>query len=1022
MRAVLFVLILLSLTCPAHSQGGDKGLLTLMKQYTDVDGLPQNSVNAIAGSPEGFMWFTTEGGLVRFDGDRFRLVPLSMSPGSPRFRHLLPVTDGGLLATNVADELLMVRKGKAIPDSTSGKSLLVEFKRIGLANAFFDYTVNNLNNPVMLGDTSGLIRMGKDSFVVWHQQTVRLYIDARLVFSVPFTGAEMNRFFVLGSAIYYNAGAGRILQIDQAGVHQVVLHCREELPAGVIRGLATGAFTMNPVNRSIVLLNSGPEIFLVRQDGADSLLLRKLVGDFDVVRHSVISSWYDGKTDALFMGSSTQGLFRFSRPVFRSGIDFPGNSGSTIFYSQFVFDSASVLSPQGGVFSPVTGRFTELPFPAAATMERSSVAIDQMGQVWTKKVNQLFRFQPGQYHTPLTFLVPQHIQSLFAVPSGLLYIGCREGGVFVKPVADSSTPRLLFTLPAVVACLARSGPLLYAGTESGLYTWNTVTRELIDVKGFAGMHVRSVYPDGSGNTWVTTFGNGWFLLNRSGVYAMPVDRNKFLLTAHCVIEDRNAFLWISTNKGLFRFSKPDLLRFRDARASQVYYAYFSRFNGLPTNEFNGGCQPCGVMLDNGWISFPSMHGLSFFDPSAALAPDPVEEVFVDEILVDNVPAVISGSVIVPRNMTQMKVLLSTPYSGNRENIRVSYRLSVVGHNAGNWLPVDESGVITFSTLAAGDYILGIRKLNGFGPDNYSETSMTFHVPSHWLAHPLMLLVYIGLLYLLLRGLVIARTGFIRRRNKLLQQGIALKTAELNKTLAELSSSQEELLRQAELQRRMVAVVSHDIRSPLKYLSLTTRVFCERLERGDTKELLDDGLSLGDHVNRLYFVVDNILQYIKTQIITDRISLDDVDASGIINGKLALYEGIARGQGTRLVTEVPAGTVIQTNATLFSVIIHNLLDNAVRVTENGLVRISFTETSGVRILEISDTGIGMGDEYLRLLNQQENENDREVLALENSGMGLFIVRDLAALLHIGIDASVHGGTVIRLRMPVAPLLQ
>jgi hypothetical protein len=52
-----------------------------LDQWTTDEGLPQNSVNAIAQAPEGFLWIGTFGGLARFDGTAFRLIDRSDSLG-----------------------------------------------------------------------------------------------------------------------------------------------------------------------------------------------------------------------------------------------------------------------------------------------------------------------------------------------------------------------------------------------------------------------------------------------------------------------------------------------------------------------------------------------------------------------------------------------------------------------------------------------------------------------------------------------------------------------------------------------------------------------------------------------------------------------------------------------------------------------------------------------------------------------------------------------------------------------------
>src|SRR5260370_42467846 len=50
-------------------------------QWTTVDGLPQNSVNAITQTPDGYIWVGTFGGMARFDGLRFSPVERMDSTG-----------------------------------------------------------------------------------------------------------------------------------------------------------------------------------------------------------------------------------------------------------------------------------------------------------------------------------------------------------------------------------------------------------------------------------------------------------------------------------------------------------------------------------------------------------------------------------------------------------------------------------------------------------------------------------------------------------------------------------------------------------------------------------------------------------------------------------------------------------------------------------------------------------------------------------------------------------------------------
>src|SRR3954467_5309977 len=69
---VLFALVLTAL--PACALDSSKPLAAYSRQsWQTGNGLPQNSVHAILQTRDGYIWLATEGGLVRFDGLRFRV-------------------------------------------------------------------------------------------------------------------------------------------------------------------------------------------------------------------------------------------------------------------------------------------------------------------------------------------------------------------------------------------------------------------------------------------------------------------------------------------------------------------------------------------------------------------------------------------------------------------------------------------------------------------------------------------------------------------------------------------------------------------------------------------------------------------------------------------------------------------------------------------------------------------------------------------------------------------------------------
>ncbi len=82
-------------------------------QWTTDNGLPQNSVTGIAQTTDGYIWFTTNEGLVRFDGVRFKVFNRSNTPEIPNNRMSGAFADkSGTIWMNTEErEILSYEKG-----------------------------------------------------------------------------------------------------------------------------------------------------------------------------------------------------------------------------------------------------------------------------------------------------------------------------------------------------------------------------------------------------------------------------------------------------------------------------------------------------------------------------------------------------------------------------------------------------------------------------------------------------------------------------------------------------------------------------------------------------------------------------------------------------------------------------------------------------------------------------------------------------------------------------------------------
>src|SRR5262245_23065731 len=97
-RAIPLVLsAFLLLAACAHSLAATNSAWFARSWFSD-DGLPNNSLNSVAQTPDGFLWVATSVGLARFDGVRFQeLVTTNFASSENRgITGLLPDGSGGL--------------------------------------------------------------------------------------------------------------------------------------------------------------------------------------------------------------------------------------------------------------------------------------------------------------------------------------------------------------------------------------------------------------------------------------------------------------------------------------------------------------------------------------------------------------------------------------------------------------------------------------------------------------------------------------------------------------------------------------------------------------------------------------------------------------------------------------------------------------------------------------------------------------------------------------------------------------
>jgi signal transduction histidine kinase len=270
----------------------------------------------------------------------------------------------------------------------------------------------------------------------------------------------------------------------------------------------------------------------------------------------------------------------------------------------------------------------------------------------------------------------------------------------------------------------------------------------------------------------------------------------------------------------------------------------------------------------------------------------------------------------------------------------------------------------------------------------------------------------------LGGLVLLRlTGVIHALDRLrADERIARAEAE---TAQRLLTEQNERLREADrLKDEFVALISHDLRTPLT--SITGYVELA-LEDDLTDEVRGFLQVVSRNSERLLALVNDLLFVARLQ--TGEMSLEatEVELGEIVDDSVRSMQPRATAKGVKLTCDVEHVPTAAVDRGRVLQVLDNLISNALKFTpEGGAVYVSLRHDDGQVVVEVADSGIGIAPVDQRRLFERffraENAVERQI---PGTGLGLYISRAITEA-HDGklsVRSELGRGSTFRLELPL-----
>ena len=575
-----------------------------IRSWQSQDGLPEETVQAFAQTPDGYLWVGTSGGLLRFDGAHFRLFAHENTPafGENSVFCLLAARDGRLWIGTDGSGLIELWNGvfRAHP-AENGQSA-------GFVRALAE-------------DRNGLLWVATDDGLLWVRNGRLERADKPLglpVFNVHAVLEDhTGRIWVGGSRLYsIKDGHAHEYSLPDNDSRNKVKSFLETADGSIWVGTVGGLHWLRPGRNHFEPV---PGV-----SGTIRCLRRTPSGE-------------------LWAGAIGEGIFRI-RDGRVTRLKAPSPLVSNTVLSIFADSDKNLwIGTQAGMMRMSRTPVRVLAMPAATDSDFGTVALDTDGSLWAAS-NQLVHVRAGH---AIPFSIPglgdTRVRNVLRSRDGSLWIGTdgsgiyhvsaqgakhfttREGLVnnFVRVMIESRDGSLWIGTDNGVSHLDRGGfhnfneqnglvyfsirsiledrdGTIWIGTEHGLsqyrkseFLQDQVTAALSDEK------VWALHQDADGGMWIGTRAHGLYRF-RNGLLSHYTTANGLVSDSiYCILEDKQGHFWLSGPSGVMLLNRSEL----DAQAGNKELPLSLRIfraneSGKPA-QFYGGTQPSGALASLG---------------------------------------------------------------------------------------------------------------------------------------------------------------------------------------------------------------------------------------------------------------------------------------------------------------------------------------------------------------------------------------------------------------------------------------
>lgn len=956
-----------------------------VKFVTLQDGLPSNAVSDIYQDQKGFMWFSTNNGLARYDGNQMKVYLQDSAYASSSDRRVKRITedkDFKYMWIYTASETFYCL------DMTTGHLVdyLSEAKGWRAQERPLHFTQSKLQE-------NGL-------FYMWGPKDGGLIVDYR----------DGNFKVKHLSAKEMEAILPKLQDVKMADKQLVQ---KWKVPNGrVLTDNKGGKWIYN---------NTG----ILRKVVGDSLITLRLLPNetnyIDYERFNIV----EDNHGLVWISTYGKGLFVFNHDL-NQGQHFVANEkGESPIASNYLLcitadrrDGVWVSAEYGGVSHlQVMDKGVVRIFPnGRENLDLSNVVRmvkkqrDGSVMVGTRD-GCLYHYSADMAQMLVKSHFDSNIYSVVEMPQGRMWIGTRGKGIYGIPGLDFKNKKVFCLKPddrgrmwigtfgeglsvAIprgegyevrtffadsvglneVRCLAidRKG-MLWGGTSGGLFCVDP-TRFAADGKGLRvykrGSEIHDMLVDRQGRLWLTVPGEGLVCMQDGNFRILDASQGLINNMVQSVVETEDGNLWVSTQQGVSCWKAKD---------NSFDNYLFSRV--MMGNVYNENSAVC---LDDGRVLLGGNYGLTIINPSRiSHVKGQTSVVFISHPY--------SDEMTLSYEERSPKINFSTLDYSDVNNVKYTYWLE--GYDS-SWSVPSPTPWVNYQNLPFGSYRLHVKASYSdgiWGKESVLDISVE---------PPFYLSVWAWVFYALFLTVVIVMVVKSIREKNILKGKIKFEQEFTRYKLVFFTN------------------IAHEFRTPLTLIQGSLEKEKRIMKTNHWQlELEKTVRTMDKSVQRMLRLIDQLLEFRKMQAGKLKLSLQETDVVMFVQGICKMFDDAAESKQIdfKFESQLPA-YLMYLDQQKMDKVVFNLLSNAFKYTHaKGTISVSLSFTD-VMTIRVADTGVGIPQEKRELLFSRFMQSS---YTGESFGIGLHLTHELVRTHHgeITYQENEGGGSVFVVTIPL-----